>query len=155
MASVMRAGEVTVALPPEAALELFTARGEARWVPGWAPRFVAPADGRPVVGGLWLTTDRDAAGREVEVVWRVERFDPRAGIAEYLRVVPGDRVALVRIACAPLPAGPAIHTRVAVSYQVTPLSPKGEAWLAEFDDAGFAAMMAEWQRLLDAHLAAR
>ena len=30
-------GEVRVALPPDAAIELFTPEGERGWVPGWDP----------------------------------------------------------------------------------------------------------------------
>ena len=149
---VTRSGIVEVALPPEQALELFTARGEALWVPGWAPTYVDPPSGETVVGGIWLTEDRDADGRATQVIWRVERFDRSALVAEYLRVVPGNRVVLVTIECAPWLKGGAVHTRAKVSYRVTPISPAGEAWLAAFDDAAYGTMMGEWSRRLAAYL---
>jgi hypothetical protein len=143
--STLRSGSFRVPLPPSEALELFTARGESLWVPGWKPRFVDPPDGEPVPGGVWLTDDGD-----VEVIWRVERFDRAAGTAEYLRVVPGNRVALVSVRCSAEGGG----TRVEVAYRVTPIAPAGEAWLAAFDEDEYAEMMREWERLVAVHLAA-
>jgi hypothetical protein len=153
--TVTRTGTVEVALPPAQALELFTAKGEIGWAPGWRPTFVEPASGEPVAGGIWLTEDRDADGGATQVIWRVQRFDRTALEAEYLRIVPGDRVAVVSVACAPWLTGGAVHTRATVSYRVTPLSAKGERGLAAFDDAAYTTMMAEWTRLIAAHLAAR
>ena len=144
--STLRSGSFRVALPPAEALDLFTARGETLWVPGWKPRYVDPPDGEPVPGGIWLTDDGDAP-----VVWRVERFDRAAGLAEYLRVVPGSRVALVTVRCSADGAG----CRVDVTYRVTPISPAGDAWLAAFDEAAYAEMMREWESLVAAHLAGR
>jgi hypothetical protein len=145
---VVRSGTVDVALPPAAALDLFTAEGETHWVPGWSPRYLHPADGTPVAGGIWLTHDRLPTG-DVEVIWRVQRFDRARGIVEHLRVVPGHRVAVVRVRCEPA----ARTTRAHVTYRVTPLSDAGRAWLDAFDETAYAAMLAEWQRLIDAYLA--
>lgn len=136
---IERRGAIEVALPPDEALALFTAEGERRWVPGWAPRHVTPPDGTPVEGAIWLTRDG-----EIEVIWRVQRFDRAARVAEYLRVVPGNRVAVVTVRCEPHGA----HTRAIVSYRITPLSATGRAWLAAFDDAAYVAMLQEWQRLI-------
>lgn len=155
MTTTIRTGSVEVALPPDQALELFTAKGETLWVPGWAPTYIDPPDGAPIEGGVWLTEDRHPDGTTTQVIWRVQRFDRTALVAEYLRVVPGDRVALVRVECAPWLKGGAVHTRAQVSYTVTPISKQGEAWLAAFDDAAFAKMMSEWQRLLAAWLERR
>ena len=141
-----RTGTVRVALPPAEALDLFTARGETLWVPGWAPRYVDPPDGEPVPGGVWLTDDG-----EVEVVWRVQRFDRAAGLAEYLRVVPRNRVALITVECAPDGDG----TLARVTYRVTPIGPDGDEWIAGFDDAAYAAMMTEWEARIGAYLAPR
>ena len=144
--ATLRRGSLRVALPPDRALELFTAEGERHWAPGWEPRFVDPPDGAPVEGGIWLTRDGDA-----EVIWRVQRFDRAARQAEYLRVVPGNRIALVSVRCDAEGAG----TRATVSYAVTPISDAGRAWLAAFSEAEYAGMMREWERLIAAHLAQR
>jgi hypothetical protein len=145
MTEIERRGSLRVALPPSKALPLFTARGESLWVPDWKPVYVNPSDGEPIEGGVWLTNDGD-----VEVIWRVQRYDPSAGVAEYLRVVPGNRVAVVRVECAAADGGAA--TAVTVTYRITPIAPAGDAWVAEMSDAAFAEMMREWERLIAAYL---
>jgi hypothetical protein len=137
---VLRTGTVEVHLPPEQALDLFTAEGERRWVPDWQPRHVTPPDGAPVEGGIFLTRDDDT-----EVIWRVQRFDRSAGLAEYLRVVPGNRVAVVTVRCTPAGAS----TRAVVSYRITPLSAAGRDYAAGLDEAAYAAMMRTWQTLIE------
>jgi len=144
LVETVRTGVVRVALPPDEALPLFTAVGETKWVPGWSPTYVSPADGAAVTGGVWLTRDG-----ETEVIWRVQRYDVRARVAEYLRVVPGNRVVVVRVACAPDGAG----TLATVTYRVTPIAPAGDASLAAFTEGAYAEMMGEWERLLAAYVA--
>ena len=135
---VEHVGAFDVALPSDQALALFTAEGERGWAPGWDPRHVTPDDGT-IEGGVWLTMDGDT-----EVIWHVQRFDREARVAEYLRVMPGNRIAVITVRCEPNGA----RSRAIVSYRVTPLSDAGRAWLARFDDAAYLAMMQEWQRLI-------
>ena len=142
---VVRTGRVRVALPPDRALDLFTAEGEIHWAPGWNPRYVTPPDGEPVVGGLWLTGEPPE-----EVIWRVERFDRARRQAEYLRITPGNRVAVVQVGCAPEGAG----TVATVTYRVVALSDAGRQWLQDFTPESYAEMMREWERLIAAHLGA-
>jgi hypothetical protein len=143
---VARTGAVRVALPPEQALDLFTAPGEVHWAPGWEPRYVSPQDGAPAPGGIWLTSEDGQ-----EVIWRVERFDRSAGEAEYLRITPGNRVVTVHVHCAP----DGSHTLATVTYRVIALSPAGQEWLAEFTAERYAKTMKEWERLIAAHVATR
>jgi hypothetical protein len=68
--TVHRATEITVGLPPEQALALFTAEGERRWAEGWDPQYPEPGrregtgaaftTGHGVIKrrGSWSTTDR-------------------------------------------------------------------------------------------------
>jgi hypothetical protein len=131
-------------LPPDQALELFTAAGEIAWAPGWRPRYVTPPDGAPVVGGIWLTDDKDGT----EVIWRVQRFDRGSREAEYLRISPGNRVVTVYVKCEPDGA----HTRAIVTYRAVAISDAGRAWLDTFTAEAHAEMMSEWQRLIAAYL---
>ena len=55
--NVAISGQFTVARPPAEAFELFTARGEERWVPGWRPRFPAAADVDDTAPGTVFETD--------------------------------------------------------------------------------------------------
>jgi hypothetical protein len=141
---VVRTGTVRVALPPDRALDLFTAEGEIGWAPGWKPRYVTPPDGQPVVGGVWLTGEPPE-----EVVWRVQRFDRAGRQAEYLRITPGNRVVVVQVGCAPDGGG----TLATVTYRVVALSPAGRTWLDAFTPEAYEEMMREWERLIAAHLA--
>jgi len=150
--TVIRSGRVEVALPPTAALHQFTALGEEEWVPGWAPRYVDPSDGRPIVGGIWLTTDRADDGRETEVIWYTLEYDLEAGRAEYLRIRP-DRLVRVSVHCQPHPEKGADWSSVRVVYAVTPLTAAGADYARTFDETYYANMMKQWQQLLDEHIA--
>lgn len=143
---IVRTGEFRVALPPERALDLFTARGEVAWAPGWNPRYVTPPDGAPVPGGIWLT-EQDGQ----EVIWRVQRFDRQAREAEYLRVTPGNRVVTVEVRC----SAEADHTLVSVSYRGVALSEAGRRWQEGFTAEAYAAMMKEWEGQIAALVAGR
>lgn len=141
---VVRAGSLRVALPPEQAFELFTAAGEVHWAPGWRPRYVTPPDGSPVPGGIWLTGE----GRD-EVIWRVERFDRTSHHAEYLRVTPASRVAVVQVRC----EADGAHSLVSVTYRVIALTDDGRRWLEGFTAESYAGMMREWEGLIAGYLA--
>lgn len=143
---VVRSGRVRVAAPPNAALELFTARGEVGWAPGWEPRFVSPPDGAPVAGGVWLTA---ADGKDV--IWRVQRFDRAAREAEYLRITPGERLVVVAVRI----AADGADSVALVTYRGFALSDAGRSWRDGFSAEAYAGMLREWERLIAAHLSAR
>jgi hypothetical protein len=143
-AELVRSGTLRVALPPDQALELFTAEGEKRWAPGWQPRFVTPPDGTPAVGGVWLT-EQDGQ----EVIWRVQRFDRAAREVEYLRITPGNRVVTVQVALRPDGA----DSRVTVTYRVIAIAEAGRRYAEAYTAESYAAMLREWERLIAAHLA--
>lgn len=143
---VVRSGRVRVALPPDAALDLFTARGEIGWAPGWQPRFISPPDGAPVPGGVWLTAQDGK-----DVIWRVQRFDRAAREAEYLRVTPDERLVVVAVRIEADGAG----SVALVTYRCIALTDAGRAWRDGFSAEAYAGMMREWERLIAAHLSAR
>lgn len=130
-------GTVPVAAPPAEALELFTPEGERRWADGWDPAWVHPAGGALAPGAVFRTRH----GGE-ETVWLVAEVDRAAGRVRYVRDTPGSRVGTVEVRCAPAPGG---GTIARVTYDLTALSPAGEAYLATFE-AGYGEMMAEWER---------
>lgn len=117
------------------AMPLFTPRGEESWVPGWSPRYLRPLDGATEEGMLFTTGE----GAE-STYWTCLLWQPEAGRVRYLRLTPASRAAFVEVTCRAENAG----TRVAVSYDVTPLVP---GWEAPSQEA-FAASIAEWPRLI-------
>ena len=142
---VVRHGSVDVALPLPEAFELFTPEGERRWVAGWEPRYLHPADGRLEAGMVFTT----AVGGE-ETLWMVSAHDPRAGHADYMRLTPGSRIGLVRIRCNALGER---RTRVDVTYEMTALSDSGNDAVRAFGDKPFASVMQAWSESIDCLLA--
>lgn len=126
-------------------LELFTPEGERAWVPDWEPRFLHPEDGRTVRGGVFVSREPDGD----ETVWMVAEYDPRSARARYARITPGRRAAHVSIECEPVDRG---TTRVTVSYELTSLSPAGDAEVSEWTEEWFAAHIDEWARRINDHL---
>jgi hypothetical protein len=130
--------ELTVDLPPAAALPLFTAEGERRWAgDDWDPRYPAPARVEGP-GAVFLT----AHGHDT--TWVMVDQDERG--VRYARVTPGHAAGTVAVSV--LEAGDAA-TRVRVTYDLTALSDAGRAWLADFA-AGYAAEIAEWEAAIAA-----
>ena len=116
----------------------FSPEGERAWAPGWAPEYLYPADGAPRPGLVFRTA---ATGERT--LWMLLRYDVHALEAQYVRIVPESRIALVTVRCAG--AGPEA-TEVVVAYEVTALSAAGNLTLQEFTAGAFAAMLEQWQR---------
>jgi hypothetical protein len=133
---IERTSGFTLELPRDRAFEFFTPEGERAWAPGWDPRYLHPADGRPAAGMVFAT----GHGGE-ETLWMMLRFEPAEGRVEYLRVTPGSRMGSVRVHCAAL--GEA-RTRVTVTYALTALTPEGNATLRALDAAAYEAFIDSW-----------
>jgi hypothetical protein len=107
-----------VAAPLSRVAPLFGASGERAWAPGWAPRFVHPADERDEEGMVFTVRQGDE-----EAVWINTRLDLEGGVVEYAYVLPG--VMATRIALRLLPEGERTH--VEVRYQRTALRAEANA----------------------------
>ena len=94
---VDRRGVVPMALPFEEAFALFNAVGERRWVAGWDPRFVHPAEPGAGEGVVFQTT---GAGTGT-ATWVQTVHQPSAGTASFVYVVPDHRVAMVDVGVEP------------------------------------------------------
>lgn len=145
-AHLLRTGTVAVSAPLERAFPLFTPLGERRWAPGWDPRFQHPADGEPRVGATFTTRGED--GRET--IWMILDWDPAAHRVRYARVTPGLKTGTVEVVCAPRARATSVAT---VTYELTALSPEGDADLATWTAGWFAGYLAEWETQIAAALA--
>ena len=134
-------GHLTVARPPDEAFVYFTPRGEERWVPGWRPRFPAPAADDTAPGTVFET---DAHGRTT--TWMVVDRTPARRI-RYARVAPGDTAGTVTVEL----AGAGGHTDVTVTYELTALTASAieplRGFAARYDD-----MMRQWADAIAASL---
>lgn len=123
-------GRLTVALPPDEAYELFTPRGEQRWVPGWRPRFPDAGD----------DTVFETEAHDEVTTWLVLEREPGRRL-RYARVTPGSRAGTVTVTLDGPPEGP---TEVEVTYALTALTRAARHHLAEFA-ATYPAYLASWQ----------
>lgn len=145
-AHLVREHSIHLALAPVAAFPLFTAEGERRWAPGWDPRILHPAGGATCPGAVFVT---DADG-PLETVWWVADLDPQAGLARYVRLTPGSRLAIVEVRLAATPDG---GTTATVRYEFTALSPEGNAYVAQMTPENYRAMIDGWEQEIGAALA--
>ena len=127
-----RSAEITVGLPADQAMALFTAEGERRWAEGWDPRYPEP-DRRDGPGAVFNT-----AHGSHETTWIM--VDDRPDGVRYARVSHGLTAGTVAV---DVVASLGDTTRVRVTYDLTALTPTGEAWLAHLD-AGYLSEIASW-----------
>src|SRR5947207_3832431 len=117
-----RTAEITVGLPREQAMPLFTAEGERRWADGWEPRYPEPAR-RDGPGAVFTT----AHGGH-ETTWIM--VDDLPDGVRYARVTQGLTAGTVAVNVL---ASDEHTTSLSVTYDLTALSSAGETWLAGFD----------------------
>ena len=134
-----------LALPAAQCQMLFTPAGEELWVEGWRPTYLHPEDGRTQRGMIFVTGEGDEY-----TVWSLVDFERgERHYARYARVTPALRSGFVEVCCRAITPQ---TTRVDVSYELTALTPAGEASLQAYEAEPFVQMIQEWQRLIDARL---
>ena len=143
---VERRGVVPMALPLEEAFALFNAVGERRWVAGWDPRFVHPAEPRAGEGVVFQTT---GAGTGT-ATWVQTAHEPSTGTASFVYVVPDHRAAMVDVRVAHDGEGEG-RSRAAVRYRMTSLSPDADDFVRAFGEA-FEDNMAHWAEAIQRHI---
>jgi hypothetical protein len=136
-------GRLHVALPPDQAFRLFTARGEEGWSEGWRPRFPGPVEDDAAPGVVWETGDGAAT-----TTWLVLDSEPGRRV-RYARVTPGDRAGTVAVGLTEAAGG----SDVEVTYVLTALTDEADRALGDFA-AGYAGFLAGWQEAVARHLAA-
>lgn len=134
-------GRFELPLPLEKAFDLFTAEGERRWVPGWSPEILGSL---PQHRGLIFLTN--AHGRQS--IWTVLESDPATLTHCYSRVTPGLTAGIVEVRLRAAGAG----CEVEVAYDLTALSPDGQAALADYRGEAFDRMLGQWRELITAAL---
>jgi hypothetical protein len=132
----------SVRLPPgyEAALFLFTPRGEKLWAEGWDPQFPAPADDDTEPGTVFETDH----GQQ-HTTWVVCAREPGRSV-RYARVVHGQNAGTVTVTLDD--AAPAGGSRVAtVDYDLTALSGEAATDLARFA-AHYPQYLQHWEQAI-------
>jgi hypothetical protein len=137
-----RTHTISVPLPPDRALPLFTARGERAWVPGWDPAFPdgEPAAGEPEEEGTLFVT----AHGDTSTVWVVAAR--RDDGVRYARTTPGHTCGTVDVR---IRAATAERTDLDITYDLTALTPEAAHALQHFA-AGFATEIGGWEAAIAA-----
>lgn len=134
----------TLPAPCARVFPYFTAEGERRWAPGWAPEMLSGDRER---GSTFRT--RAADGRVT--TWIVSAYEPAAHRVSYARLAEGSNIGLVDVRCEPADGE---GSRISVSYTLTALGAEGDACVRAFlDDAAYTAYIDEWRQQLTAALA--
>jgi hypothetical protein len=132
MLAVERAAEITVELPREQAMALFTPEGERRWADGWDPHYPDP-ERKEGPGTVFTTAHGDR-----EATWIMVDQEPDR--VRYARVVHGMTAGTVAVEVI---SSDADATHLRVTYDLTAVSAAGESWLEAFG-AHYDAEMATW-----------
>jgi hypothetical protein len=133
---------ITVPLPPDEAMPLFTARGERDWVEGWDPEFPAGEPTEEDEGTVFVTTAGDRS-----TYWVVAARAP--GCVRYARTTPGFFAGTVEVRERRSDRG---STLVDVTYDLSALTPQGAADLDDFA-AGYEEEIGAWQVAIETALA--
>ncbi len=136
-AYVKQTGGFHLAIPPEKAIELFTAPGERLWAPGWDPTILS---GDGTEEGTVFVTNSHGHGA---TIWVVVDYDTEVFRARYARTTPGIKTGTVEVN---LQADGEGGSEVRVTYELTALSEAGNNDLAHFDESAYAKMMKEWKQ---------
>jgi hypothetical protein len=138
--TVLRATEITVDLPPEPAMELFTPEGERRWADGWDPQY-PQADRREGPGAVFTT---EHGGHQT--TWIMVDHSPEC--VRYARVTHGMTAGTVAV---DVVGSDENSTRVRVTYDLSALTGAGETWLDAFD-AHYESAIGGWSTEIAAGL---
>jgi hypothetical protein len=138
--TIQRAAEITVSLPREQVLALFTPEGERRWAAGWDPQY--PDLRRREGPGAVFTTSHGSH----DTTWVM--VDQRPDSVRYARVVHGMTAGTIAVDVLYAKEG---ATRVRVTYDLTALTAAGETWLEAFAEH-FESEIAAWSGQIDAAL---
>lgn len=139
----------SVRLPPgcQAALFLFTPRGEKLWAEGWDPQFPAPAGDDTEPGTVFET----GHGQQ-RTTWVVCAREPGRSV-RYARVVHGQNAGTVTVTLDD--AAPPGESRAAtVDYDLTALSGEAAVDLARFA-AHYPQYLQHWEQAIAAALSTR
>ena len=141
---VTRAMSLDLPGSADAAFPLFGPVDEAKWAPGWSPRFVSPLPGaQSPDGAIFTTGDADPP-----VVWVMTDFDPEARIVRYVNVRSGHLVIQLWISVSVVSPH---ASRAEVTYRYTLLGPGGREAMDHFVD-GFPGFKQHWEQHIGAAL---
>jgi len=148
MSQASHTQEFTVNAPPDEVFPLFGPIREKQWAPGWNPRILhSKSEWGDSVGTVFTSQHDDNA---METLWHLNRWDAAAHEVEYLYVMVGLWLVVIRIKCS---AEAETNTRVTVGYTFTALSGLAEHALQGHLERHIGYVR-EWKEMINSYLAA-
>jgi hypothetical protein len=141
-ATMDRSGTFTVELSAADTLPFFTPEGERLWIDGWAPAY--PGGKSELQEGVVFQTSTEAG----QATWCVTGWDPEAGTATYVYVLPEHRLAQVYVS---VESTGEDRCQVHIRYRMTSLSPEADAFVLGFEES-FAELPVKWAKVLKEHV---
>ncbi len=135
---------ITLNGPIERVMPMFGPFEETKWAPEFKPIPAIPEDQGKQRAGLVFTTE---VGTRT-AVWVMTDYDMAAALVRYVLVIPGVRTSEYIIRGSRVGEG---KTRVVVTQRVTPLSPIGVSFIAQFEEH-FASQAPHWEAAMNALL---
>lgn len=142
---VVRETTMRLSAPPERVFPLLCPVREHDWIDAWKARIVHTESGLAEKGCVFTTAEAHGG----ESVWAVTRYEPQAGVIEFVVVTPGLVVTTLEITLHR--EGPA--TRAEWRRTFTALSAAGERAVAQLAGPAFDERMRRLERQLDHFLA--
>jgi hypothetical protein len=143
-ARIARHATLHLSAPPERVFPLLCPVREHDWIETWRASIVYSDSGVAEDDCVFVQTEADGAQR----VWAVSRYEPRAGIVEFVAFAPGLHVMKLEIALFPEGSG----TRSEWRRTLTALAPAGERALEAYTEEAAAAHMRALEAQLDHYL---
>lgn len=144
---IIREATIIVQAALEEAFPLFTPAYESLWLPTFQPVFIDGAEPQ-YAGKIFFTMHKDESIPH-PVVWVMTSYNPGAGTADYTRFTPASDVTVIRIRASDAGNN---STMVAVRYEITGLTERGNAFARSMDETAFAAWIGEWETAIEAYL---
>jgi hypothetical protein len=140
-ATVRFSFDVSLVLPPAAAIEHFTPEGERKWATGWNPTYLNTSDIGQVGTGTVFTTNAHGIRR----VWIIDNYDSNTGLIRYSVLTADKHITRIEVRVLPRANGSIAR----ITYERTSLSASADAKVRFFArHAG--QMQTQWQSAIDA-----
>lgn len=129
-------------------MDLLTAGGERKWIPGWDPTMIYSENELGAAPGTIFMTNFNDDG--IESTWYCRAFDRENGRIEYLRFAPGLALVELEIDLKPNNGG----TDTSIAYTFTSLGGEGDAYVSKHGgDEHFGQMLSRWEVAVNKYLA--
>lgn len=136
--SVSHSDSFELKLLPQDAIQLFTAKGETAWIPGWNPSLLK-GDGYEKGSVFAISHGKHSTFIPID-------YDEEKKHALYAKVTQGISADSIEINVG---SNKRVGSIVTVDWERTALSDRGNEEVSKFDSKAYRQMMAEWKTMIE------